>query len=309
MLKLPTKKHPAPYKLSWFKRSNEIPVTRKALVSFSIGGRYHEDVRCDVAPMDVTHILLGRPWQYDRRTLHDGYKNTYTFYKDNAKIVFGTTREKINTKPTFLGDVSNFSGDKCDEEIQKEEIMEHTDVENVEDDLNSPPIFDEYVEDDIQEVNLENQIFDKGQDEQVDVAENQVGIEFVQKPECILPTINVAPEIVPNQECRLQVVTLEDRPKSEYVDPLWEAIERQQEASQQIREVANQIESSISITSVINMQHHEDNLKRQTEQNFKLLPESAARRESADTNGNTKMQTRGRVLLNQGRMMQKLMMI
>ncbi|XXG44708.1 hypothetical protein AAC387_Pa01g4436 [Persea americana] len=143
--------------------------------------------------------------------------------------------------------------------------MEHTDVGNVEDDLNSPLIFDEYVEDDIQEVNLENQIFDKGQDEQVDVAENQVVIEFVQTPECILPTINVAPEIVPTQECRLQVVTLEDRFKSEYVDPFWEAIERQQEASQQVREVANQIESSIPVTAVIGVQHHEDNLKRQTE--------------------------------------------
>ena len=91
-------------------------MARKALVSFSIGGRYHEDVWCDVAPMDVAHILSGRPWQYDRRTLHDGYKNTHTFYKDDAKIVLGPTREKTNMKPTLLGDVSNFSGDA---EIQK----------------------------------------------------------------------------------------------------------------------------------------------------------------------------------------------
>ena len=116
-LKLPKEKHLAQYKLSWFKCSNEVPVTRKALVYFFIGGRYHEDVCCDVAPMDVTHMLLGRPWQYDRRTLHDGYKNAYTFYKDNAKIALGPTREKINTKPTLLRDVSNFSGVICDAEI------------------------------------------------------------------------------------------------------------------------------------------------------------------------------------------------
>lgn len=35
-----------------------MPVTRKALVSFSLGGRYHEDVWCDVVPMDVSHILI-----------------------------------------------------------------------------------------------------------------------------------------------------------------------------------------------------------------------------------------------------------
>ena len=43
-LKLLTEKQPTPYKLSWFKCGNEVLVTCKALVSFSIGGRYHEDV-------------------------------------------------------------------------------------------------------------------------------------------------------------------------------------------------------------------------------------------------------------------------
>ena len=32
--------------------------------------------------MDVCHILLGRPWQYDRGAIHDGKKNTYKFHKD-----------------------------------------------------------------------------------------------------------------------------------------------------------------------------------------------------------------------------------
>eukprot|EP00268_Persea_americana_P009922 TRINITY_DN13983_c0_g4_i1.p1 TRINITY_DN13983_c0_g4~~TRINITY_DN13983_c0_g4_i1.p1 ORF type:complete len:299 (+),score=64.51 TRINITY_DN13983_c0_g4_i1:48-899(+) len=215
--------------------------------------------------MDVTHVLLGRPWLYGHQSLQDGYKNTYTFYKDNAKIVLGPTHGKINTKPTLLGDVSNFSGDICDEKTQKEEIMEDIDDEDAKDDLNSPPIFDEYVKDDIQEINLENQIFEKGRDEQVDVAESQVVIEFVPKPECILPMVNIASEFVPKQECKPQIVTLEDRLNSEYVDPFWEAIEPQQEASKQVCEVANQIESPIPTTTAMSVQHHEDNLKRQTE--------------------------------------------
>ena len=36
-------------------------------------------MECDVVPMTVCHMLLGRPWQYDKHALHDGHTNTYTF--------------------------------------------------------------------------------------------------------------------------------------------------------------------------------------------------------------------------------------
>ena len=32
-----------------------------------------------MVPMTVCHMLLGRPWQYDKRALHNGHSNTYTF--------------------------------------------------------------------------------------------------------------------------------------------------------------------------------------------------------------------------------------
>ena len=41
-------------------------VNRQVLVSFSIG-RYKDEVLCDVVPMHVGHILLGKPWQFDRK--------------------------------------------------------------------------------------------------------------------------------------------------------------------------------------------------------------------------------------------------
>ena len=31
-----------------------------------------------MVPMEATHILLGRPWQFDRRVIHDCYTNKYT---------------------------------------------------------------------------------------------------------------------------------------------------------------------------------------------------------------------------------------
>jgi hypothetical protein len=45
-------------------------------------GEYRDEILCDVIPMDVCHVLLGRPWQFDRNVVHDGRMNTYTLEKD-----------------------------------------------------------------------------------------------------------------------------------------------------------------------------------------------------------------------------------
>ena len=45
--------------------------------------------------MDVCHLLLGRLWQYDRKVIYDGFKNTYTFRKDGHKIVLASLKPAI----------------------------------------------------------------------------------------------------------------------------------------------------------------------------------------------------------------------
>ncbi|GKA44029.1 reverse transcriptase domain-containing protein, partial [Tanacetum coccineum] len=47
---------------------------------------YKDKVWSEVIPMDAAHILLGRPWQFDRKTKHDGFQNTYIFKKDGVNI-------------------------------------------------------------------------------------------------------------------------------------------------------------------------------------------------------------------------------
>jgi hypothetical protein len=84
-LNLPTLKHSRPYKLQWLNDCGEVKVDRQVLVTFSIG-KYLDEVLCDVVPMHVGHILLGRPWQYDRRVTHDGFKNMYSFVKGGKTI-------------------------------------------------------------------------------------------------------------------------------------------------------------------------------------------------------------------------------
>ncbi|KAJ0534568.1 putative nucleotidyltransferase, Ribonuclease H [Helianthus annuus] len=85
-LNLPLHNHPEPYQLTWLKKGNLLNVTHRCLVQFSIGDKYADEVWCEVLPMDACHILLGRPWQYDRRAKHDGFRNTYSFKKDGINI-------------------------------------------------------------------------------------------------------------------------------------------------------------------------------------------------------------------------------
>ncbi|XP_031376081.1 uncharacterized protein LOC116191022, partial [Punica granatum] len=69
-LRLPMVKHPRPYKLQWLNDSGEIRVNKQVLVAFRIG-KYEDEVLCDVVPMQAGHLLLGRPWQFDRREYED----------------------------------------------------------------------------------------------------------------------------------------------------------------------------------------------------------------------------------------------
>ena len=53
-------------------------MTKQVLLTFIIGP-YTDEVLCDVVPMHAGHILLGRPWQFDRKVIHDRFKNKYSF--------------------------------------------------------------------------------------------------------------------------------------------------------------------------------------------------------------------------------------
>ncbi|XP_039047265.1 uncharacterized protein LOC120187672 [Hibiscus syriacus] len=85
-LGLKTKKHPNPYKLQWLNDAGELKVTKQVLVAFFIE-KYKDEVLCDVVSMDATHLLLGRPWQFDKNVMHDdGFTNKYSFMNAGKKI-------------------------------------------------------------------------------------------------------------------------------------------------------------------------------------------------------------------------------
>jgi len=61
-LNLNYEKYPTPYCVTWIKKGNQVLMDKRCLISFSIENMYQDDVWCDVIPMDVCHLFLGRPW-------------------------------------------------------------------------------------------------------------------------------------------------------------------------------------------------------------------------------------------------------
>ncbi|XP_056852639.1 LOW QUALITY PROTEIN: uncharacterized protein LOC108835624 [Raphanus sativus] len=85
-LGLKVQKHPRPYRLQWLNEEGEMRVSNQVLIPIAIG-RYEDEILCDILPMEASHILLGRPWQFDRRVVHDGFSNKHSFEFNGKKTV------------------------------------------------------------------------------------------------------------------------------------------------------------------------------------------------------------------------------
>ena len=84
-LNLTLRKHPHPYHVQWLSDKGNVKIQHTVTVNFKIGP-YEDTVECDVVPMTVCHMLLGRPWQFDKKAIHDGYSNAYTFKVKDKKF-------------------------------------------------------------------------------------------------------------------------------------------------------------------------------------------------------------------------------
>ena len=85
-LNLSTTKHLHPYYLQWLNNGGALKVTEQVVMHFTIRG-YKDEVVCDVVPMNASHLLLGRPWQFDREVVHDERANTYSISKDRKCVL------------------------------------------------------------------------------------------------------------------------------------------------------------------------------------------------------------------------------
>ena len=59
LLKLKVEPRPNPFKVAWV-NDHTLHVAQRCLVYIQMGD-YKDGIYCDVLPMDVSHVLLGRP--------------------------------------------------------------------------------------------------------------------------------------------------------------------------------------------------------------------------------------------------------
>jgi hypothetical protein len=77
--------HPNQYYIQLLSDNAKMKVNRMVHVNFEIGP-YKDSIDFDVVPMTVCHILLHRPWLYDRPVQHNGRANMYHMEFKGKKI-------------------------------------------------------------------------------------------------------------------------------------------------------------------------------------------------------------------------------
>ena len=108
--------HLKPYKLQWLNEDEDLTIDKQVKVSFSVGN-YNDNVLCDIVSMEACHILLGRPWQFDKKTTHNGLSNEITFTHSKRFLLFPLTpsevvedQEQMKRKTNIENKISKIKG-------------------------------------------------------------------------------------------------------------------------------------------------------------------------------------------------------
>jgi hypothetical protein len=113
--------------MQWLNSSGTVKVSSMVHLSFSIGD-YHDEVDCDIVPMQACHLLLGHPWQFDLDSMHFGQSNKYTFINKEKKVVL----VPLSLEDIHSSDVAHMKGRRVRKEnyvrppkIVRERLLNH----------------------------------------------------------------------------------------------------------------------------------------------------------------------------------------
>ena len=124
-LALPLLAHPRPYKLQWMNNGGVVTVTQQVLIHFNIG-KYEDEIVCDVVPMEVAHMPLGRAWLYDGQVKHDVYTNKYSLVHKGKKLTLVTL---VPLSQSQVDEDLQYHKSECEKRAEEKKEIERREVE------------------------------------------------------------------------------------------------------------------------------------------------------------------------------------
>ena len=70
-------------------------VTRKCLLRFAINSNFLDEVELDVVPLEISSIVLGSPYLYDRKVAFQRHEKKYHLFKDGIEYIIRAHKKKI----------------------------------------------------------------------------------------------------------------------------------------------------------------------------------------------------------------------
>ncbi|XP_059068531.1 uncharacterized protein LOC131859036 [Cryptomeria japonica] len=125
--------------MTWLNKGEQVLVSEQSWVEFKIGS-YEDKILCDIVPIDVCHLLLGKPWQYDREAQHDGKNNVYVIKKGGVSYTLTPLKEDesvVHEGPSVMvvkekEFIKNLEEEECGYTIMGKPISEVVDNDNKE---------------------------------------------------------------------------------------------------------------------------------------------------------------------------------
>jgi hypothetical protein len=69
-LGLSTTPHPQPYNIDWLRQGQDLRISQQCRLSYDIQP-FKDEVLCDVAPLDVSDVLLGQPYMWKHQVIYE----------------------------------------------------------------------------------------------------------------------------------------------------------------------------------------------------------------------------------------------
>ena len=85
-------------------------------------GYYFDEVLSDIIPIDCYHILLGRPWQYDRNIVYNARLNQYTIWTNGVKDTLMPLIESLDEMNCTTVKLYLVNGKQFEKELRKSQV-------------------------------------------------------------------------------------------------------------------------------------------------------------------------------------------